>query len=91
MKYYVGFQQMGQHGRPIDHPSQSDFETDENGFGMIPNVGDYIQLIPMGDEFPAYSGRVISRLFRYFGKDGCGINIVVEDNPGDDWGKVIKE
>ena len=91
MKYYVSFQEFGKkHGRPIDHPSASDFETD--GLGMIPNVGDYVQIEPLGNaEAPRYSGRVKSRLFRYFNNDSCGINIVVENNEQDDWGAVIKE
>lgn len=90
MKYYVTFQEMGtQHGRPIDHPSTADFESD--GLGMIPNVGDYVEIEPAGNpDAPRYSGNVRSRLFRYIG-DTCGINIVVEDNPDDDWGKLIKE
>lgn len=91
MKYSVTFQQMGQHGRPIDHPSEADFETDEKGFGMLPNVGDFVQVMASNSDAPSYSGKVISRLFRYYGEHGCGINIVVEDNPNDDWGKLIKE
>ncbi|KAB2759916.1 hypothetical protein F9K81_00180 [Brucella anthropi] len=90
MKYYVTFQEFGPNGRPIDHPSASDFETD--GLGMIPNVGDYVQLVAMSKpDAPQYSGRVKSRLFRYFNDETCGINIVVEDNKNDDWGAVIKE
>ncbi|MBY3228557.1 MULTISPECIES: hypothetical protein [Rhizobium] len=90
MKYYVTFQEFGkEHGRPIDHPSTADFESD--GLGMLPNVGDYVEIEPVGSpESPRYSGRVKSRLFRYMA-DTCGVNIVVEDNPADDWGKVIKE
>lgn len=89
MKYYVGFQQMGDNGRPIDHPSASDFET--NSLGMLPNVGDYVQIIPMGKpDAPTYDGRVKSRLFRYFNNESCAINIVVEDTE-DGWGEVIKE
>ena len=90
MKYFVTFQELGkQHDRPVDHPSASDFETD--GLGMIPNVGDYVQIEPVGKpEAPRYSGRVKSRLFRYFNNENCGINIVVQDTD-DDWGLVIKE
>lgn len=97
MKYGVTFQQMGQNGRPIDHPSASDFETDDQGFGMIPNVGDYVSIITTkedGTDGPNFDGKVRSRLFRYYGISGrqsCHINIVVEDAPGDDWGKLIKE
>lgn len=89
MKYYVTFQEMGKNGRPIDHPSTADFETDDSG--MIPNVGDYVQIEPLSDpDAPRYSGKVKSRLFRYLG-DSCGINIVVEDAENDDWGALIKE
>ncbi len=91
MRYYVSFQEMGkQHGRPIDHMSSSDFETD--GLGMLPNVGDYVQVEPVGKpEAPRFSGRVRSRLFTYFNNESCRVNIVVEDREGDDWGAVIKE
>jgi hypothetical protein len=34
--------------RPIDHPSASDFEADDKGHAMIPNVGDYVQILTMG-------------------------------------------
>ncbi len=91
MKYYVSFQEFNKNiGRPIDHRSASDFATE--GLGMLPNVGDYVQLEPMGaPDAPRYSGRVKSRLFRYFNSESCAINIVVEDNESDDWGTVIKE
>ncbi len=93
MKYIVSFQYLPKGAdRPIHHPSESDFQTDEKGFGMIPAVGDYAQIIRLGSkDFPAYDGRVRSRLFQYFGKDRCGINIVVEEDDGEGWGKVIKE
>lgn len=91
MKYYVTFQEFNKNnGRPIDHSSTADFETD--GLGMLPNVGDYVQIEPMlKDQAPRYAGRVKSRLFRYIGDGSCGVNIVVEPNEGDDWGAVIKE
>lgn len=91
MKYYVTFQEFSkQTGRPIDHPSASDFETD--GLGMLPTVGDYVHLEPLKDrDAPRYSGRVKSRLFTYFDDTRCGINIVVEESDDDKWGEVIKE
>lgn len=91
MKYYVQFQEFGKrHQRPIDHPSEADFETDNSG--MIPSVGDFVQIQALRDpeNSPSFSGRVKSRLFTYIGPGNCGINIVVEDTE-DDWGKVIKE
>lgn len=90
MKYFVTFQQMGKHGRPIDHPSAADFEAD--GAAALPNVGDYVQILAFGHEgAPQYSGKVRSRLFRYLGADNCGVNIVIEDADDDDWGALIKE
>lgn len=57
---------------------------------MLPNVGDYVQIEPVGQpDAPRYYGRVKSRLFRYI-NDTCGVNIVIEDTD-DDWGAVIKE
>jgi hypothetical protein len=90
MKYYITFQQMGQNGRPIDHSSTADFDA-ENA-ALIPNVGDYVHIDPLGDaNAPRYSGRVKSRLFTYLGSN-CGVNIVVEDIGDDDiWGELIKE
>lgn len=92
MKYFVTFQQMGTNGRPIDHPSTADHETDDKGITTLPSVGDYVQIEPLSVEgAPRYAGRVKSRLFRYLGEGNCGINIVVEDADDDDWGAVIKE
>jgi hypothetical protein len=88
MKYHVSFQRLPKGAeRPIDHPSASDFETDDKGHAMIPNVGDYVEIIAMGKpETPAFDGRVRSRLFRYFNAEICGVHIVVEVND-DDGGK----
>lgn len=97
MKYYVTFQAFNPaNGRPIDHGTHSDFETDDKGFGMIPNVGDYVQIINMGEGGgAAYDGKVRSRLFRYFGGHGseqsCGINLVIDTTDDGKWGEVIKE
>ncbi|MDP9811392.1 hypothetical protein J2W42_004256 [Rhizobium tibeticum] len=39
---------------------------------MIPNVGDYVQIEPLGGyDAPQYAGKVKSRLFQ----ETCGINI----------------
>jgi hypothetical protein len=93
MKYHVSFHRMPKGAaRPIDHASASDFETDDKGYAMIPNVGDYVQIITIGEpDAPAYDGKVRSRLSRYFNAETCGTNIVVEDATDDDWGKLIKE
>jgi len=89
MKYFVNFQEYGKHGRPIDHRSASDFETE--GAGMLPNVGDYVLIEPVKVEGATrYAGRVRSRLFRYTDNQ-CEVNIVVENTADADWGGVIKE
>tara|TARA_R100000365_G_C2746354_1_gene75607 strand:- start:3856 stop:4134 length:279 start_codon:yes stop_codon:yes gene_type:complete len=92
MKYFVTFQQFNPgNGRPIDHPSASDFETDDKGFGMVPHVGDFVQIEPLGNEgAPRFSGKVKHRLFRYLA-DNCHVNIVVEDYDGPEWAETIKE
>lgn len=91
MKYSVQFQEFNpQSGRPIDQPCEADFETTDSG--MIPQVGDVVNIIARDPaNSPAYTGRVKSRLFTYFGEGHCGINIVVEDDGKIDWGKLIKE
>ncbi|MBD9640751.1 hypothetical protein IB277_31120 [Ensifer sp. ENS07] len=91
MKYYVQFQEFNpKNGRPIDHPSEADFEATDSG--MIPQVGDYVNIQALKDpaNAPSYSGRVRSRLFSYMGPGACGINIVVEPD-GVNWGELIKE
>lgn len=90
MKYFVSFQEMGsKHGRPIDQVSHADFQTD--GLGILPNVGDYVQISPPDMDSPTYKGKVASRLFSYIGEDHCFINIVVQSDDNTDWGKLIKE
>jgi hypothetical protein len=89
VRFYISFQQMGFNGRPIPRPPASDFATDASG--MLPNVGDYVQVISEGPQNALnYSGRVRSRLFRYLGGDSCTINVVVEEDANVDWGAVIK-
>lgn len=97
MRYTVQFQEFNpKGGRPMESLSASDFETDDNGFGMIPNVGDIINIIGMSEQDASFSGRVRSRLFTYMATgDGehqhCNINIVVEPDESIDWGALIKE
>jgi hypothetical protein len=58
---------------------------------MIPNVGDFVQIVAMGGEGePSFDGKVRSRLFRYHGGDKCTINVVVE-SAEIDWGGLIRE
>jgi hypothetical protein len=60
----------------------------------IPNVGDFVNIMSSNGTHANFAGRVRSRLFSYWvsadGKQGCGVNIVVEETD-EDWGKLIKE
>lgn len=94
MKYSVDFQYMPRgHDRPLDDGEVIGISVDQTEFALIPAVGDYVQLEPMisGMDHARISGRVRSRLFRYFGKEHCGINVVVEEVGDDIWGELIKE
>lgn len=95
MKYFIDYQYLPKGAeRPLDDGAVVDiqFEADA-GSAVIPNVGDYVEIIPMGTDVTAFSGKVRSRLFRHFvGKDesNCAVNIIVEESD-DDWGKLVKE
>jgi hypothetical protein len=91
MKYQVSFQYLPKGAeRPIDHNSASDFESDNSA--VIPVVGDFVHIIKLQSEHaPDYSGRVRTRLFRYFEADLCAVNIIVEQDDETNWGKLIKE
>jgi hypothetical protein len=91
MEYSIAFQEFGKHGRPIDHPSEADFQTDDTG--MIPQVGDYVNIQAYKDpaNAPTYAGIVRSRMFSYVIPGQCWINIVVDPVDGDIWGELIKE
>ena len=93
MKYFVGFQQMGDDGEPVGQESFADFETEGEGIDFIPNVGDFVHVTPSGadkDSQP-FSGQVISRLFSYVGAGICAINIVVEQRPPQDFKRLVRE
>lgn len=95
MKYFVDFQYLPKgHPRPSDDGEVIGIETDDKGYTLIPNVGDYVQLSTDADH-AEFSGRVKTRLFRYFNLDGtktCAVNIVVEEIEDDAvWGALIKE
>jgi hypothetical protein len=85
MNYSVQFQYLSKGGSPVDHPAQSDFATDDRGFGLIPDVGDYVEIEPLANSEQAarFAGKVRNRLFTYFDKDQCNINIVVEETDHD--------
>lgn len=86
MKYHVQFQEFSASGHPVFHPGPADFETD--GAGMIPNVGDNVQVFSGGDPVaPYFEGVVRSRLFTYHGNDKvCRVNIVVDPVDAEDRG-----
>ena len=92
MKYHLEFQYMPKgHGRPLDDGAVLGLETEDTA--VIPNVGDYVDLIEMEEtkDRSHFHGRVRSRLFRYFGLRTCTVNLVVEEVEGDVWGELIKE
>ena len=93
MKITVDYQHMPKgSARPLDNGAVVDICLEDIGghFGLIPNVGDYVQVIAAQPGDPAFSGKVRSRLFTHFGQDHLHVNLVVEDDD-DDWGKLIKE
>ena len=95
MKYVADFQYLPEgSARPIDDGEAMPIETDDTGFALLPNVGDYVQLIQHSDDYTKFSGRVASRLFTYIrtrdDEIHCSVNIVVEETDAD-WGKLIKE
>ena len=78
--------------RPLDQGLTLGVKTDDQGFAVLPAVGDYVHVGPGLDDTEGreqFSGKVVSRLFTYLGKS-CGVNIVVAETD-DDWGKLIKE
>lgn len=89
-KYAINFQHLPKgRDRPIDDGQTVECETDDTGFMLVPNVGDFVNLARLSEDDPGMTGRVRSRLFMYLG-ESCVVNIVVEET-GDDWGKLIKE
>lgn len=69
-------------GRPIEDGRDIALAAgDSAGFAAIPNVGDYVQMISVSGNRPAFEGRVEGRLFRYFAGDDdqhfCHVNVVV--------------
>jgi hypothetical protein len=94
LKYHIDFQYLPKSAsRPLDDGEVMPIAA-ENA-ALIPNVGDYVQIIKMSnsDQRSSFDGKVKSRLFRYFrieGEESCAVNIVVEEDD-DDWGLLIKE
>lgn len=94
MKYSYDFQYMARgSARPSDDGEVVGVTVDDTQFAVIPNVGDYVNIVQITKEpeYATFTGRVRSRLFTYFGKEHCGINIVVEEVDEAIWGELIKE
>jgi hypothetical protein len=101
VKYFIDYQHMpAGASRPLDNGNVVPIEAnDKNGLVILPDVGDYVHIEFVRGGVEGFSGKVRSRLFRYFA-DGeekkekiettCTVNIVVEET-NDDWGKLIKE
>ncbi len=65
MKYGMDFQYLPKGaGRPLDDGEVVPIETDENGFALIPNVGDFVGIDASAIDGNGFSGRVKIRLFR---------------------------
>lgn len=97
MKYYIDYQYLPEGAtRPLDDGEAIGIEaTGEAGSVLLPDVGDFVHIDNSADggERVSFSGKVKSRVFRYFRSGAeihCGINIVVEETD-DDWGLLIKE
>ena len=81
MKYGIDYRYLPKGAAaPVDNTDPIDIEITEQQFGVVPNVGDYVDM--PGDEpgmrnIPL-KGRVRSRYFRYL-MGYCYITIVVED------------
>lgn len=98
MKYSINYQFMPiGASRPLDDGEIISIElNDMNNFGLIPNVGDYINI--QNQEINSSvltSGQVKSKYFNYIKNPidtYCLINIVVQEIPDDEvWGRLIKE
>lgn len=98
MKYFIDYQYLPKGAaRPLDDGEAVGIEaTDQGGFALLPNVGDYVHIDNStdGGKRTAFSGKVRSRLFNYLRASdadvNCIVNIVVEETD-DDWGLLIKE
>ena len=97
MKYQVDFQYfpLGAE-RPVNDGIIMPHETTDQGFMLLPNVGDYVSLMHVNPDHSKFRGRVRSRYFTYFHlreelEPTCIINVVVEEVDDGVWGELIKE
>jgi hypothetical protein len=97
IKYSIDYQEATSSGsRPIDDGEVIGIRFDDNnGFALIPDVGDYVNIgADQSGQRAAFAGVVRSRSFFYQRTDEetifCHINIVVEHSDVDT-GLLIKE
>jgi hypothetical protein len=99
MKYSINYQFMQKTAaRPCDDGEALSIQiNDQNDFGLLPNVGDYVNIQnPESSGLVSFCGKVKSKYFNYISLRNddsfCLINIVVEEIPDDEiWGALIKE
>jgi len=94
MKYGIDYQYLPKGAaRPLDDGEVVAIETDDTGYALVPNVGDFVNIDASTTEGNSFHGRVKSRLFTYVltpSQKYCSVNIVVEETD-DDWGMLVKE
>lgn len=97
MKYYIDYQYLPTGDRrPRDDGDAVGIEaSDQGGLVVLPNTGDYVEVINGSDPQSrvSFAGKVRSRLFQYLhmGQEQvCRVNIVVEETT-DDWKMFSKE
>lgn len=93
MKYYIEAQYLPKGAvRPLDQGATINVEAGPDGFAIVPAVGDYVNVSIGAGETQGraeFSGKVVTRLFRYV-HASCLINIVVAEDDVD-WGRLVKE
>lgn len=92
MKYGIDFQFLRKGAaRPTDDGAVVDVQTDDQGFALVPNIGDHVLIQNSPDHGGAsFKGIVRSRLFMYFEGKVCTVNIVVEEVDDNDFAALIK-
>jgi hypothetical protein len=73
---------------PVEIGGPEDIELNEDGFGLIPAVGDFVD-IPgdRNNDRDNFRGRVRRRLFRYV-LGYCHVNILIEEVDAAIWSAV---
>jgi hypothetical protein len=89
VKYGIDYQFLPKGAtKPEEIGTTVDVEITEQGFGLIPAVGDYVDVPSerMGDR-ATFRGRVRRRLFRYL-LGYCHVSILIEEADEVEWAKV---